>query len=48
MPESPEHDPRDDAAEPEGKPHPLAMVILVLFPFLLMLLIALFYSWLTG
>jgi hypothetical protein len=45
------HVSRDDRGEepqePDEKPHPLALLILVAFPFLLMALIALLYSWLT-
>jgi hypothetical protein len=37
----------DEPREPDEKPHPLALLILVAFPFLLMALIALIYSWLT-
>jgi hypothetical protein len=49
MSDKAEHDPHaDHPTEAEEKPHPLAMMILVLFPFLLMLLIALLFSWLTG
>jgi hypothetical protein len=40
--------PAQEPEQPEGKPHPLALLLLVAFPFLLMAAIALLYSWLTG
>jgi hypothetical protein len=37
-----------DPQEPEGRPHPLALLLMALFPFVLMAVAFLIYRWLTG
>ena len=39
-----DHDPQ----EPEGRPHPLALLLMVLFPFALIALGFVLYRWLLG
>jgi hypothetical protein len=37
-----------DSQEPEGRPHPLALLLMVLFPFLLMAVAFVLYRWLAS